>query len=515
MNPELSPDRTTTKLPSQIRSWFQQHLVSTTLVLTCLNLGLTGAATWNISQTSQQLDATIANSGGDSRELRADRQARSTAILLELLSLSLLVVTGSVVVLAIGRSQRDLARSQTSLAAVQAHLLELNEQATHKDQVLAVREQSQANAIQTEIGHILEVVSAIEQGNLTVRADVNTRSTGSIAETFNRLIDSLHQIMSVVVASTDCIVESTAGLEKLAIDTPTQAQHQTRSMQQIETSIAKIHSLSDNSYHQASATTTAVELAQSATSNGQQELIAMACDIESLQQGTQQIGRRVQNLHEFLEFARQFSKDRQRVVALSRVLALNAALLSTRALAERDPAQFASLAHEFKTIADRVNELAEDNNISLATFQHRTNQIQTVTSGLDRDVTDIDQLVQKFTAEIGTSRQAFTDLQQAIDRVAIFGEHVSTSSQEIVHEASETLTAIQSIESIAHSNEQQVTITYQQIQTIGDLAQTLRHRVEYFRLNDKTPATPNFLPPADSTVVKNYEAVAALLTVNT
>ena len=513
MHPEPSPDRTTIKLPSQMWSFLQQHLVGTTLVLTCLNLGLTGAATWHVSQTAQQSTATISsNSDADSREVRTDRQARSTAILLELLSLGLLVVTGSVLVLAISRSQRELASSQTALAAVRANLHELNDRATQADRLLAVPEQSLENAIQAEIVHLVAVVSSLEQGDFTIRADVNARSTGAIASTLNRLIDSLHQMMSVVVASSDLIVESAAGLEASAIATTTQAQHQTRSIHQIETSIAKINSLSDDSYHQAVATTDAVQLATAATIAGQQELSAMVGGIESIQQGTEQIVRRVHNLNEFLEFAAQFSKDRQRVVALSRVLALNASLLSTRALAERDPAQFASLAHEFKTIADRVNELAEDNNSSLASLQHRTNQIQTVTSGLNQDVTEIDQLTQKFMDEIGISRQAFTDLQQVTDRVAIFGARVSTSSQDIIRIVSESLTTIESIGIAAPSNEQQTTITYQQIQTIGDLAQTLLHRGEFFRLNDETLlGSDQIFTPADSTVVKNHAAVSALL----
>jgi hypothetical protein len=47
---------------------------------------------------------------------------------------------------------------------------------------------------------------------------------------------------------------------------------------------------------------------------------------------------------------------------------------------------------------------------------------------------------------------------------------------------------------------------------MGSLAQNLLQRVEFFRLNDETPAvTAKFSPPADSTAVKNPEAVYALL----
>jgi methyl-accepting chemotaxis protein PixJ len=638
MNPEQSTDlssiATATQLDpvvpkssSQIRSFFQQHLVSTIIISTCLNLGLTGASIWSVWQTSQGLQATIArqdrqqdlssrlayldevltmsaqmfvvtgqplwekryndNAPSIDRALaeltkdarpaqtvdaankklleledtafklaklgkltaatavlssaeyqqnkqiytagvtatiskvktaaenavQLDRQALSSAILLALVSLGLLVVTGSLVVLTVRSYIRDRDRSQKSLQVFQADLLQLNEQLRQEDQLRVVRERvAQENAtLQSDISHILDVVSLLEDGDLTARAEVNERSTGLIGDTLNRTIESLHQIISVVVSSTDRVVTNAVGLEELAVETANQAQHQTRSIQQIEMSIAQVNSLSENSYQQALATTDAVELAQAALSAGQKEMSGMADGIASLQQGTEQIVKRVQTLNEFVELAAQFSKDRKRVAALTRVLALNASLLSTRALAERDPAQFASLAHEFKTIADRVNELSEDNNTSLAALQHRTNQIQTVTSGLDRDIADIDRLVQKFTDEMGKSRQAFTNIQLVTDRVAIVGERVSSSSQDIIQVVGDTLTAIQAIGVIAQNTEHKAIATQEQIQVTQHLARNLLDLVEFFQLHDATSSElPNFLPPADS-IVKNPEAVYKLL----
>jgi methyl-accepting chemotaxis protein PixJ len=534
MNPEQLPDSTaliaaTTQLgqpapktANRLQSFLQQHLVSTIIITTCLNVGLTGAATWSVWNTSQQLEATIAKHDRQQdlsskitylNQVRSNRQALSDAILLELISLGLLVATGSLVVLTVRSYILDREKAQKSLQTFQSGLVDLNEQLKQEDRLRSIQQEQivrESATLQTDIGHILDVVSFLEDGNLTVQANVNERSTGLISDTLNRLIESLHQIISVVVSSADRVVGSAEGLELLAVETANQAQNQTRSIQQIETLIAEVNSLSANSHHQALATTDAVQLAKAAVGNGQQEMSAMADGIESLQQGTEQIVRRVQRLNEFVELSAQFSKDQKRVTALTRVLALNASLLSTRALQEQDPTQFAGLAHEFETIADRVNELAEDNNNSLVSLQHRTTQIQTVTSGLNQDVADINQLVQKFTDEMGKSRQAFTNIQLVTDQVAIVGEQVSTSSQDIIRAVSDTLAAIQSIGIIAQNTEQKATVTREQIQTMGSLAQNLLQRVEFFRLNDETPAV-NFLAPADSTVVKNPEAVYDLL----
>ncbi|WP_310483273.1 methyl-accepting chemotaxis protein [Chamaesiphon sp. VAR_48_metabat_403] len=509
----MTPERPTI---SPIESFVQKHLVKTIIISTCLNLGLTGAATWNVYKTSPQLEVNASNPRTTSaNELQAQSQARSNAIVLEVLSLGLSIVMGVSIVLVVSSYIRDRERDRQSLETFQASLVALNDKLQQEDQLLSEQQArfAQENAtLQTDISHILDIVNLLEDGNLTIQADVNERSTGLIGDTLNRTIESLHQIISVVVSSADRVVLNAVGLEELAVSTANQAQNQTRSIQQIEMSIAQVNSLSENSYQQALATTDAVELAQAALSEGQQEMSEMADGIASLQQSTEQIVKRVQTLNEFVELAAQFSKDRKRVAALTRVLALNASLLSTRALAERDPAQFASLAHEFKTIADRVNELSEDNNTSLAALQHRTNQIQTVTSGLDRDIADIDRLVQKFTDEMGKSRQAFTNIQLVTDRVAIVGERVSSSSQDIIQVVGDTLTAIQAIGVIAQNTEHKAIATQEQIQITKHLAHNLLDRVEFFKLHDATPSElHNFLPPADSTVVKNPAAVYELL----
>lgn len=436
-------------------------------------------------------------------QIQADRLTLDRSILLAMASWGLLAVTGSVVIVSVRSYIRDREDAQKSLQAFQSNLLQLNEQLQQEVQMRAVQQQQitqESETLQSDVGEILDVVCSLEEGNLTVQAKVNERATGLVADTLNRLTESLHGIISTVVSSAYHVTTSANGVEHLAIETANQAQTQTRSIQQIKTLIDRVNTLTDNSYQQALATTDAVQLAKVAVSNGQQEMSAMAGGIGTLQEGTDRIVKRVQLLNQFVELAAQFSKDQKRVAALTRVLALNASLLSTRAIAEQDPTQFASLAYEFKTIAARVNDLASDTNNSLVVLEQRTNQIQTVTSGLNQDVTDINQLVQKFTNEVSNSRQAFTNIQLVTDRVATMGLQVSSSSQEIVTVVSDTLTAIQSIDIIAQGTEHKAATTREQVRSMGCLAQTLLHMVEVFQLHPNESTVPNssFFHPSDA-----------------
>ncbi len=441
--------------------------------------------------------------------IRENRQALSGAISLAILSLGLLLGTSLVVIITIRSYISDRERVQTSLQTFQADLLAANEQLIQSAH-LRETQQSQiaieTTLLQSDIAHILDVVCSIEQGDLTVQADVNERSTGLISDTLNRSIEALNRIIAVVVSSADRVTASAQSLEQLAVETVGQAQTQTSSIQQIETSIAQVNLLTAESLQQALETTDAVQLAQAAVSNGQQEMNAMADGIATLEQSTEQVVRRVQLLNEFVELAAQFSKEQKRVGALTRVLALNASLLSTRAIAEQDPQQFASLAHEFEAIADRVNDLAGETNLSLVSLEHRTSQIQTVASGVDRDILEICQLVQKFTSQMSKSRQAFTNIQMVTDQVAIMGEQVNASSEEIARLVSDTLTAIGSIGIIAQTTEQKAGVTRQQVQNMSDLARNLLQMVEFFQLTPQQTSLPE-----DSTAVRDTELVYSML----
>jgi methyl-accepting chemotaxis protein PixJ len=445
-------------------------------------------------------------------QIQTDRQSLDRSIFLAIISLGLLAATGGGIVIAIQGYIRDREAAQQSLQAFQSNLLQLNEQLQQEVQLRAVQQEQiakESETLQNDVGHILDVVCSLEEGNLTVQAEVNERATGLVSDTLNRLTESLHGIISTVVSSAYQVTDSANGLEHLAIETARQAQTQTRSIQQIEELIDRVNLLTDNSYQQALATTDAVTSAKVAVGVGQQEMSAMVDGIGTLQEGTEQIVKRVQILNQFVELAAQFSKDQKRVAALTRVLALNASLLSTRAISEQDPTQFASLANEFKTIADRVNDLATDTNTSLVTLQQRTNQIQTVTSGLNQDVSEIEQLVQKFTTEVNNSRQAFANIQAVTDGVATMGLQVSTSSQEVVKVVSDTLSAIQSIDIIAQDTEDKATTTRESVRSMGSLAQVLLQMVGIFQLQPvSTVAETDSLAPTSVETDSNKPALA-------
>lgn len=363
----------------------------------------------------------------------------------------------------------------------------------------AAQEQQENEVLLAEVNHILDVVSAVETGDLTVQAQVSDRTTGLVADTLNRLIEELARIMAAVLSTAQQVNSGAAELEHLAVSAAQQTQQQALSVNEVQALILNFNELSQETAQQAVVSDEAVQQAQSAVTQGQGEMATMTQEISFLQQGTEQIVQRTQLLTNFVASASQFAKDQKQVALLTRVLALNASMIAARASEQEDPEQFASVAREFETVATQVNDLAIQTNQSLLLLQQRTDQIQTVVSGISQDVQEISSSVNSFTQSVDRSSQVLNNIKTVTNRVAQVGQQVTQSSQAIATTASSTLRSIQDIATVASQAEQHSRFTREQAGLMDRLTRTLLERVRFFRLspgaNDSIP-TSQVLPSA-------------------
>jgi methyl-accepting chemotaxis protein PixJ len=430
-------------------------------------------------------------------QLQDYRQSLAWSISFAVITTLLLLLSWSVVLSAVKGYIRDRRFSQASLLDSQSDLQQLNQQLEREvtqRSVQAKQIQEEGELLQADIAHILDVVLSLEDGDLTTQANVNDRATGLISDTLNRLVESLNRVVSVTITTAQQVTHSATDLQHLATETTQQAQFQTTSVNKVQTLMHQMNLLTEDAQQQVMATDSAVQLAQTAVEVGQQEMGSMVSGIATLQQGTDQIVKRTQLLTDFVDLASQFSKDQKRVASLTRVLALNASTLSIRAVKEQNPEQFSSLAHEFETIARQVNDLANETNRSLVLLQQRTDQIQTVTSGLNQDVSQISTLVQDFTSGVGQSRKAFDNMKQVTTQMAEVGLQVSQSNQDIVQVVQQTLSATHEIASIAQETETKAGVTREQVEAMGNLSRTLLNMVEFFQVN--SPEMTETITPA-------------------
>ncbi|WP_181357773.1 methyl-accepting chemotaxis protein [Stenomitos frigidus] len=371
----------------------------------------------------------------------------------------------------------------------------------------------EGQALQHEVEHLLDVVSAVEDGDLTVEAEVSARLTGLVGDTLNRLIMRLGQVMAEVLGAAERVTYGTEYLEQLAVAVADNAQQQFQSVAQVQSLMEEVNDQAQEAALQAMATGDAVQLTQTAIDDGQHEITAMTQGIQGLQQETEQIVKRTQTLTNYVELATQFVKDQKRIAAMTRILAVNASMLSNRATVQQDPEQMAVITREFETIAVQVNQLAAQTNQSLVLLQQRTDQIQTVVSGLNYDVQGISQQVGYFTVGVEQSQQAFNTIRTVSERVAQMGQQVTQSSQAIAGAAQTTLQSVRDIANSSAESLQRADVTKEQAEQMEQLAQSLLHSVEFFQLHpEQRPShdvKPVTLTIAPDTFAQNGTAASA------
>lgn len=349
----------------------------------------------------------------------------------------------------------------------------------------------QTQALQDEVEGLLDIVSAVEDGNLTVVAEVSPSVTGLVADTFNRLIERFGQIMATVSGAAEQVNQGASQVENLAAAMANNARQQVTAVNQVQALMENINDLSQGNMQRITDTDQAMGDAQRAVELGQQEIGIVTSDIDVLQQETQQIVGRAQTLTSFADQTAQFVKDQKRIASLTRVLAMNASMLSVRASQQQDPSQFAAITREFETIATQVNDLANQTNQSLVVLQQRTDQIQTVVSGLNQDIDTIRQRTSSLTTGIGQSNQAFDQIKTATGQVARLSQQVVQSSQDIAEATQTTLQSIRAISEIAAQTSDRANLTKDQSQTMEYLARTLRQTVTFFKIPDASSGQIN------------------------
>jgi methyl-accepting chemotaxis protein PixJ len=386
----------------------------------------------------------------------------------------------------------QLQESQVALQQLNSDLEAKGQQLELQSQQLAEQEEAlrvENEFLQEDIAHLLDVVSAVEEGDFTIQAQVNDRITGLVADTLNRLIEQLGRVLGEVVnASTQMTLTST-DLEALAKNVASYASQQEQGASQVLGLTKQVQTSTQASVKQVERTGQSLLRMNQLVTQGRGELESMTQGIEVLQGGTDRIVQQMKTLGEFVGLADQFVQEQNQIVSLTQVLSLNATLVAARASEQRDPRQFSTVAREFEQIAAQVGNLAQQTGDGLAMLQQRTATIYSAVSAIDTDVQSLGNLVQGFTQGVLSSNNSFAALQTVAGGVVAASETVTRSNQEIVEAAQRTAF---SMGQMAQTAKQTVALTQnaeERTQSMEELAQQLFERMQFFRLTDSdTPA---------------------------
>ncbi|MCU0536622.1 MAG: methyl-accepting chemotaxis protein [Hydrococcus sp. Prado102] len=426
------------------------------------------------------------------KELESYRQALFQSLIFAAISLPLLVLAWVVIFWAVRTYTQERNKAQNGLMESQASLQRLNEElegrVEQRTKQLAEQEQAtreESEVLQVDVVNLLDVVSEVEGGDLTVQAPVSDRVTGLVADTFNRLTEELAKVLGQVVGASRQVSQSAINLEEIAATVATNAEQQAQGVTQALTLSEQVEHSAQNATQQVQISNQALLDLSATVLDGQTAMTGLTQGTEILRQGSDRIVQQMKTLGEFVGLAEQFVRDQSQIASQTQVLALNASLVAARAAEQQNPRQFLVAAKEFEAIADQVSKLAQLTNDGLSVLEQRTTQIQNVVSMVDAEVQNLGGLVGGFTQGVEQSTQVFDSVQLVATDAVRSGEAVSELNQEIISSVQSTATAMRSIADIAQRTAQLTLNARSQSEAMGQLSTQLLERVEFFRLPEE------------------------------
>ena len=351
-----------------------------------------------------------------------------------------------------------------------------------------VQTQESRDRLHNSVVKLLEEVSDISAGDLTVHAEVGPDVTGAIADAFNSMTQNLRALIKQVKdithqvgASAGAINETT---EQLACGSFVQASQITRTTAAIAKMASQIQEVSDNADLSAKVAAESLSNARSGTKAAADNINAMKCIRKQVQETAKRVkrlGERSQEIGQIVGLIDDLS-DR------TSLLALNASLQASAA--GPAGAGFAAVAEEVERLAERSNRLTHQISTLTQTINTETKEVVASMEDTIHEVVVGSKLADKAGQSLFGIEKVSIQLSDLLRSISDSARYQAKSSEDI----SSSMSSISEVTELVQSGSKRAA---ESVKTLVQLSGDLRSSVSPFKL----PAEMNALPEtADKSV---------------
>jgi twitching motility protein PilJ len=347
----------------------------------------------------------------------------------------------------------------------------LNAMLDNTQQLIQSREER--DQIQRSITKLLEEVSGVADGDLTQEAEVTADITGAIADSFNYMIGQLRQVIGDVQKTTNQVREyageiynSTQELTdsaetqaKQIVDTSSQVDQMTLSIQEVSRSASLSASVADQALANARQGNSAVQDTIAGMDRIRDQVQETAKRIKRLGESSQEIGQIIQLIDDIA--------DR------TSILALNASIQA--AMAGEAGRGFAVVAEEVERLADRSTEATKKIAGLVKTIQSETNE---AVGAMEKGIQEVIE-GSKLATQAG---QALVEIESVSQKLASLIQNISTTSKQQAQASEGVSKAMSDISEITQHTASGTRQTADAVSSLASLAEKLRASVVSFRL---------------------------------
>jgi twitching motility protein PilJ len=339
-------------------------------------------------------------------------------------------------------------------------------------------EQNERN--QQAILRLLDELSSLADGDLTVQATVTEDITGAIADSINYAIEALRELVatindtSIMVDAAAKQTETTA--RELVRSSETQARQAAAASDSIGQMAMSIEEVSGNAERCSDVARHAVDVSH----KGGEAVRRTIEGMNTIRETIQETSKRIKRLGESSQEIGNIVELIEEIAEQTNILALNASIEASRA--GEGSRGFAVVADEVQKLAERSANATKKIEVLVSTIQSDTNE---AVVSMERSTTDV--VGGALLAE--NAGAALDEIEQVSHQIASLVQNISGSAREQAEAASGITSNMQVLREISSRATASTTATSSAISKLSELASQLRTTVSGFALPDHVAGT--------------------------
>jgi twitching motility protein PilJ len=352
-----------------------------------------------------------------------------------------------------------------------------------------IRRAAETHAKQNErnqeaILRLLDELSSLADGDLTVQATVTEDITGAIADSINYAIEALRELVTTINDSAihlDGAARQTQALAAhLAKASGAQSKQIVSATESIAEMAASTEEVSGNAERASDVARHSVDVAHKGGDAVRRTIDGMNAIRETIQETSKRIkrlGESSQEIGNIVELINDIAEQ-------TNILALNASIQAS--MAGEAGRGFAVVADEVQRLAERAANATKQIEVLVRAIQTDTNE---AVVSMERSTTDV--VGGALLAE--NAGAALEEIEQVSNQIASLVQNISASSRGQASAAGNISRNTQVLREISSQTAESTSATSQSIAKLAELSAQLRKSVAGFRL-------PNYTPPSAATV---------------
>jgi twitching motility protein PilJ len=339
-------------------------------------------------------------------------------------------------------------------------------------------EQNERN--QQAILRLLDELSSLADGDLTVQATVTEDITGAIADSINYAIEALRELVATINDSSilvDAASKQTEGTARqLLRASETQAKQAAAASESMARMAVSIEEVSGNAERCSDVARHSVEVAH----KGGEAVRRTIAGMNTIRETIQDTSKRIKRLGESSQEIGNIVELIEEIAEQTNILALNASIEASRAgEASRG---FAVVADEVQKLAERSTNATKKIEVLVSTIQSDTNE---AVVSMERSTTDV--VGGALLAE--NAGAALDEIEQVSHQIASLVQNISGSSKEQASVAGAITKNMHVLREISSKTTESSAAATSAISKLAELASQLRKSVSGFALPDQSGST--------------------------